>query len=231
MRRATVIATLLGALLLAAITWISAQEAGAPKERSPLDLPHGSKGSGEEAAPGDVVSFYGGDFEGDAFFWCLDHSGSMGWAGEIEILKQEMQRSISQLSSRSEFGLIAIADEVTLWREKPETATDSAKESAIAFVTELEAHGGACLTDGLSLALGLAAKSSAKNKAIVLVGDGGPACGDETAESALKAIAEANVDRVPIHAVYLSASEGGVDFYRRLAKESGGTLMLVPVNR
>ncbi|HIK82387.1 MAG TPA: hypothetical protein EYF93_05755, partial [Planctomycetes bacterium] len=40
--------------------------------RRPLDLPSGGAGDGddEEDAP-ETINFWGGEYEGDAFFWCL----------------------------------------------------------------------------------------------------------------------------------------------------------------
>ena len=58
--------------------------------RKPLDLPSGGSGDNdeEEDAP-ETINFWGGEYEGDAFFWCLDKSCSMSWNGEIQDLKQE----------------------------------------------------------------------------------------------------------------------------------------------
>lgn len=76
-----------------------------PKDR-PLDMPSGGRGGDEdeEDAP-EVIDFWGGQYEGDAFFWCLDKSCSMGWNGEIQQLKQEFSQTLNSLSSQAEFGV------------------------------------------------------------------------------------------------------------------------------
>jgi hypothetical protein len=79
--------------------WIVAQSDGTGVKR-PLDLPSGGKGDDEdeEDAP-ETISFYGGEYEGDGFFWCLDKSGSMDWGNLIGQLKSEMSESLNQLSA------------------------------------------------------------------------------------------------------------------------------------
>ena len=45
--------------------------------RQPLDLPSGGGRADDEEDTAEAIHFYGAEYEGDAFFWCLDKSGSM----------------------------------------------------------------------------------------------------------------------------------------------------------
>ncbi|MEM7263371.1 MAG: hypothetical protein AAF488_15385, partial [Planctomycetota bacterium] len=60
-------------ILSATTGWIVAQDSGTA--RRPLDLPTPGAGSEEEDedAP-ESITFYGSEYEGDGFFWCLDKS-------------------------------------------------------------------------------------------------------------------------------------------------------------
>ena len=91
--------------------------------KRPLDLPSGGIGSeeDEEDSP-DVIHFYGSDYEGNGFFWCLDYSGSMEWDGQIAVLKQEMSTVISSLSRHADFNICAFGSSFVLWSGYPQQA-------------------------------------------------------------------------------------------------------------
>ena len=70
MRVALLIAIALGTTVLS--SWMLAQ--GQPVDSGPLDLPRvgaGVAADDEEDAP-ECITFYGSEYEGDGFFWCLD---------------------------------------------------------------------------------------------------------------------------------------------------------------
>ena len=65
----------------------------------PLDLPVAEASTG--------LDFFGACIEGDAFVWCLDRSCSMGWGGEMDVVKQEVIDALGQLSPPQQFSLLA----------------------------------------------------------------------------------------------------------------------------
>ena len=68
MRRLLLLLALVPALALLGWTTV----ADGSSANSPLDLPSGGIGSGEddEDAP-ETINFYGSEYEGEAFFWCF----------------------------------------------------------------------------------------------------------------------------------------------------------------
>ena len=81
------------ALLLAAaisISWIASilsQDVGGTGQNRNLDLPYNADTSAvteEDAA--EIIFFYGQQFQGDAFVFCVDRSGSMGDQGNLQEL-------------------------------------------------------------------------------------------------------------------------------------------------
>src|SRR5688572_24983005 len=71
-----------------------------------LDLPFDALGeeNDDEDAP-EVVNFYTVSLEGDAFFYVVDHSGSMLESGELQRAKQEVTKNINEFSARVRFGI------------------------------------------------------------------------------------------------------------------------------
>ena len=67
----------------------------------PLDVRGANSTNNEEDAP-EVVTFYGQTVEGDAFFYVVDRSCSMGGQGELQRAKQEISRNITEFSSKTE---------------------------------------------------------------------------------------------------------------------------------
>ena len=110
--------------------------------RRPLDLPSGGAGDGddEEDAP-ETINFWGGEYEGDAFFWCLDKSGSMDWDGAIDDLKQEVNSAILSLSPAAEFSLVAFSSNTLVWSPSPQAARLAEKTAALSWVNSLYAEG------------------------------------------------------------------------------------------
>ena len=69
--------------LLAAVAATTLLIVTAPSDsgRTPLDLP--------VAHAGNVIEFFGADYAGDSFVWCLDRSCSMGWNGALAGVQAE----------------------------------------------------------------------------------------------------------------------------------------------
>ena len=94
------------ALLLTAIIsicWIAStlsQDVGSSSVTQNLDLPYnaGVEDSTEEDAA-EIIFFYGQQYEGDAFVFCVDRSGSMLDRGELDRAKREIARNIMRSAS------------------------------------------------------------------------------------------------------------------------------------
>ncbi|MCA8962841.1 MAG: VWA domain-containing protein [Planctomycetes bacterium] len=229
--------TVLLTVLAGASGWILAQDGGSGPNggtRRPLDLPSGGQGDDEEDedAP-ESIQFYGSEYEGDAFFWCLDKSCSMGWSGgaPLATLKQEMTNAVNQLSRRAEFSIVAFNTNYTVWSEAPKRATVGAKSSAISFISNMMADGTTCLAAAAVKTVQISHLCSKRNKAVIIVGDGVPECPppytSEQGAQALSDINGANYEHVPIHTIFISASEQGIQLMQQIAAANNGTFTLV----
>lgn len=208
--------------------WITAQD-GPGSLKRPLDLPSGGLGGEDDEEDGpEVISFYGAQFEADAFFWCLDKSGSMAWGGRINVLKAEVTQAINSLSNQGEFGLVAYSTNTVVWNPLPQRATTANKVSATAWVANIVAAGWTCLADAGVQTLGIANQSFKQNRKVIVVGDGEPICqGVDTGPECLANITAANYLSMPIDTLYVSTEAGGIAFMQELAAMNGGTFILV----
>ena len=203
------------------IVWSQSNEGA----RRPLDLPSGGAGDGddEEDAP-ETINFWGGEYEGDAFFWCLDKSCSMGWNGEIQQLKEEFTSTISSLSSQAEFGVVAFSDGHISWRASPVKANPANKGSATAWVLALNAAGWTCIGPAGVETLNIANQCSKQMKQVLILSDGEPYCnGSNTATQSLADITAANWQRIPVNTIYIATDNGGITFMQQLASQNNGT--------
>ena len=201
--------------------WIDAQD-GEGAARRPLDLPSGGKGEDEdeEDAP-ETISFYGGEYEGDGFFWCLDRSCSMGWGGLLGILKSEMQESINSLTENSEFSVVAFGDYTTVWSQQPKAATASNRGQATSFVNTLSAEGSTAMGPAAVQLVNISNMCDKENKQIIILSDGSP--NNPGATETLSMISSANWQRTPINTVYIGGDSNGAGFMQGLAAANGGT--------
>ena len=192
--------------------------------RRPLDLPSGGSGDDDDEDAPETINFWGGEYEGDAFFWCLDRSCSMGWNGEIEQLKQEFTQSIHSLSSQAEFGVVAFSSGHTVWNPTPQRANIANKASAAAWVLALNAAGWTCLGPAGVDTLNIANQSSKQMKQVLILSDGEPYCdGANTANQCLLDIGGANWQNIPINTIYIATDNGGIAFMQQLAAMNNGT--------
>lgn len=212
-------------LVLGVAGWISADETA----RRPLDLPSGG-GSGEEDedAP-ESITFYGAEFEAEAFFFCVDRSGSM--VGQpMSTLKSEMGDAIGQLSRRSQFGIVSFGTTEGAWQERPMKATSSNKASAQTYIQGLVAFGWTCMPDAVAHVCQISNKCRLRNRAIILVGDGMPYCmslGTLLTEETLSALATHNYRRTPVNTIFISADQQGIAFFRQIASLYNGEFRAV----
>ena len=223
--------TLLAAALAAGFVWQAvAQDSGSQRSRTPLDLPSGGGGRGDddEDSP-ESITFYGAEFEGDAFFWCLDKSCSMGWAGEIQSLKQETSHALEQLSQQAQFALIAFSSNCVVWpaSEQPANATLANKSAAIGWVQEIVASGETCLAPAIVKTIQIATVSTRPRRQILLLGDGVPYCGGVLSPTVLDDIHSANSEQIPINTLYISVVPDGIPLFQAIAAENSGTFTIV----
>ncbi len=201
------------------------ESSGTPR---PLDLPSGGGVSDddEEDAPETIV-FYGNDYEGDAFFWCLDKSGSMDWGGAMEDLKQEVTASVNSLSPEADFGIVAFSSNTLTWSLAPRRASPAMKASAIAWVNILVPEGWTCLAPAAITTLQVCNQSSKPTRQVIILSDGVPTCDDvDTTTQALAEITAANWQQVPIHTIYINDDSEGISFMQTLAAQNFGTFYI-----
>ena len=206
--------------------WIVAQSDGSGVKR-PLDLPSGGRGDGEdeEDAP-ETISFYGGEYEGDGFFWCLDKSCSMGWAGELDQLKSEMSQSIAGLTENSEFSIVAFSSGHIVWSPFPKDANTANRAAGTAWVNALNADGATCLAPAGVEIVNISNMSNEPNKQILILSDGEPNCPGPS--ETIAAITGANWQHTPVNTIYIASDNSGITFMQQLAAMNGGTFYQPP---
>ena len=207
--------------------WIVAQSDGDGSLKRPLDLPSGGRGDGEdeEDAP-ETISFYGGEYEGDGFFWCLDKSCSMGWAGELDQLKSEMAQSLAGLTDNSEFSIVAFSSGHIIWSPFPKEANTANRAAGTAWVQALNADGATCLAPAGVEAVNIANMCNKQAKQILILSDGEPNCPGPS--ETISAITSANWQHTPVNTIYIATDSGGVSFMQQLAAANGGTFYQPP---
>ncbi|MGE4620067.1 MAG: VWA domain-containing protein [Planctomycetota bacterium] len=193
--------------------------------RRPLDMPSGGGGGcdEEEDAP-ETIIFYGQDYEGDAFFWCLDKSGSMDWGGAMEDLKQEVAGAVMSLSPAAEFSLVAFSSNTVVWSPTPRPARLPEKTAAMTWVNSLQPEGWTCLAPAAVQTLQICNMSSKQHRQVIMLSDGAPICdGIDTSTQSLSEITMANWQMVPIHTVFIGNEVEGIDFMQTLASMNQGS--------
>lgn len=198
-------------------------EANSDKIRRPLDLPAGG-GKGDEdedeTIP-DLILFYGNQYEGDAFVWVLDVSGSMGNGDLMATLREQFTGAVSSLSSDTDFGAIAFSSNLRHFDWKCKEATSSRKSTACAWICSILPVGGTCIATAVVRGLEIVRTSDKENRRVIVVGDGLPECGLTPAE-ALADISYHNYDRIPIDTVFVGTNPMGMQFFQRLASTNYG---------
>lgn len=217
-----IVSFLLVCLLLTGVL-LSEEPLGGPA--TPLDLPSGGASSDDEEDIGEVIEFYGAIFEGDAFFWCLDRSCSMGWGGRLPVLKSEFSTAIDSLSDESEFSAIHFGSSFNTFSHIPLEANLGNREAAKEWINQVEALGGTCLAPAGVALVNISQLSDKDNKVILVLSDGVPGCGGTSGgpSETLTAITSANWERTPINTIYISTDNSGIAFMQALATMNGGT--------
>ncbi len=218
------------ALMVLVASYPMVTEATSDQVRRPLDLPSGGgrdKDEVEQPLP-DLIQFFGHDFEGDAFVWVLDISGSMTISGRIDELREEFVGAVLSLSSESDFGAVAFNQNLQPLDILCSAAYSERKARAIAWVTALEPYGSSCFAVAVIQGLEIIRKSGNPNRRLIVVGDGLPACPSLTDTAlVLNEIAAANWDGIPIDAVFVGEGSAlGIIFFQQLASAFDGSLVI-----
>ncbi len=196
---------------------------------TPLDVPSGyANGNEEEEDEPETITFYGSDFEGDGFFWCLDKSCSMS-GSPLATLKSETTNAVQQLSKYSEFGIISFNSSYSSFMPIPVKGDPANKAAGVSYIQSLSSAGLTCLAPAGVACVNLANQSSKQNKVMIFVGDGEPYCGGGGNYDAtcLSSITAANFERTPINTLWISSGGSGQGFFQSLANSNNGTFTSV----
>ena len=199
--------------------------------RTPLDLPNGGEGIEVDEKEGlEPLTFYGNEFEGDGFFFCLDKSGSMANDSRLDTLKSEVVKALDSLTSKSEFGIVAFSTGWISWDTRPKRAQPDIVDDAKNWVNQLNAAGQTHLAPAGVETIRLSSLSRKKHKHIIVLSDGlpnGPGALDSAITDTINAITLANWERTPIHTIYIGDNQIGKNFMQTLALMNSGTFTQV----
>ncbi len=199
--------------------------------RTPLDLPNGGEGIEVDEEEGlEPLTFYGNEFEGDGFFFCLDKSGSMANDSRLDTLKSEVGKALDSLTSKSEFGIVAFSTGWISWDTRPKRAQPDIVDDAKNWVNQLNAAGQTHLAPAGVETIRLSSLSRKKHKHIIVLSDGlpnGPGALDSAITDTINAITLANWERTPIHTIYIGDNQIGKNFMQTLALMNSGTFTQV----
>ena len=155
------------------------QDVGNSVENIQLDLPYNGGDRKEEEKEGaEIIFFYGQQFEGDVFIFCVDRSGSMGMYGALACAKREMCRTIKELSPEAEFAICFFDTGSAVWPSsgRPAKATSINKGKACDWVSRMVLGRQSCPQSALLRSLRMINSSEKSRRCIVYVGDGGGTC-------------------------------------------------------
>ena len=141
-----------------------------------LDLPYNAAAAAsdeDEEAP-EIVVFYGSMYEASAIVFCLDESLSMRKAGRWETQKKEINRTIMELSTQAEFGIVFYGAGSYSFRNNMMVANQGSKQAAIKFVNSRQMTLGTCLGPGVVKSLRMLQRSQSRHRAVIVSGDGRP---------------------------------------------------------
>ncbi|MEM7166771.1 MAG: vWA domain-containing protein [Planctomycetota bacterium] len=214
----------LALLLLGGLAWTESGDEGSVL---PLDLPSGHAVTDEEddEDQSESIIFFGQEFEGQAFFFLLDKSGSMVGA-KMASLKHELATSIQGLSRSSEFGMVAFSTGNLIYSPLPKKATASRKANAIAWVDALQPYGATFMLDGATALLPIASLSRKRHRVVIAVGDGLP--NGPGADDTLQGILTANWENLPFNTILFGTQQAAIDFMSDLAAATGGSFSSNP---
>ena len=189
---------------------------------NPLDLPSGGRGISDDEDQLETIAFYGGEYEGDGFFWCLDRSGSMEIDDRLGALKVEVTAALSSLSKSSQIGLVSFATGTSVWQNLPRSASVGSVASAKSWVNALTSGGVTCLGPAGVKTIEISNLCDREKKQIFVVSDGAPSCfSSDSSAQALISFASANWQRTPVNTIFIGDDSSGIAFMQALAANGG----------
>jgi hypothetical protein len=211
-------------------------QAAAPEgEAELLDMPDGYGFSDDIEAVPEYIEFYKDDYEGDAFFFCLDHSSSMGQNAssgktKFEVLREETVRAIMSLSERSVVSIVFYDGGIPIvFGDPPVRMTAIGKAKMAVQVLAVQIGAGTCMDRGMAKALELATKTKNEHRTAILTADGRTTCpnGDNDPDRVFQIIMAKNTLKIPINTIYTGATSGpdwdvGKPLLERLARATNG---------
>ncbi|MBN1421477.1 MAG: hypothetical protein JXP34_22070, partial [Planctomycetes bacterium] len=182
----------------------------------------------------EVIQFFDNPYEGECFVFCCDRSGSMSWSykGRVKIqyLKEEIIRATNMMTSEAEVSGVFFDAGMMVFAEQPVPADPAGKQRFIAWVMGITTGNGTCLAPAGVKALAIASRSTKRYRTLIIVTDGIPSCnGTNTQQLCLTNITGANVQRLPIHTVFVPDDGTWEDpgFLQQLASMNNGSFKIV----
>jgi hypothetical protein len=215
---------------------VSGAAASGTGEVAFLDLPDGFGVTEEDEQEPEIIEFYADEYEGDAFFFCLDRSSSMGQttaSGEVKfsVLKRETVRALQGLTSRSVVSIVFYNQDMEplTYGDPPIKMEPAAKAQLISRVTGTPISVGSCMFRGAEKLLGIANKTQNEHRTMILVADGRTHCsnGENNADKVYQRIIAKNTTRMPINTIYTGLQSGedwtiGKPLLERLSRATNG---------
>lgn len=174
------------------------------------------------ASDSTTIGFYGVPIESDAVVWCFDRSASLAGPG-FEAMKLEIVGALQQLPLPQEFSAVSFSTAYQPFSVNLLPADPATVDSVSSWVLGQSPDGTTCLTAPIIAAIEIAEQAS--TSCVVLVSDGLPTCGGETADSVIAAVQAANPMGIPIHCFSLSSSPGALAFFEAIAGPTGGIVV------
>jgi hypothetical protein len=201
-----------------------------------LDLPDGFGASEEEEDEPELIEFYSEEYEGDAWFFCLDRSSSMGRttaSGEVKfsVLKRETVRSLTSMTKRSVVSVVFYNKDMQplTFGDPPVRMDGSGKARMIASVTGTPISAGSCMIRGMLKTLDIAHRAQNNYRQIMLTADGRTHCpnGENNPDRVYQNIISKNSLRIPINTIYTGPQSGddwtiGKPMLERLSRATNG---------
>ena len=165
-------------------------------------------------------NYYGLPLFAQRLVFVLDTSGSMN-GQRIEAAKRELTRAIGGLPEHAHFGVVVFNGNVSVWQRRLVAATESAKKTAMHYVSAQATHSNTASYDALEAAMEF------DTEAIYFLSDGAPYGGKITAPvDIVAAISAANkTRRISIYTIGIGAGipGGPLDmFLKTLAEQNLG---------
>jgi len=219
------------------------------------DAPAGGPAPGPSTdAAGNRVSFYGIETRSDRMLFVLDFSGSMTFGGsdtdknrkKIDILYEEIKRTISGLPDGAKFNLVGFSNDVRVWKKGGAVRDGKTAKEAVEWIEKQKVIGSTNIYDALETSFRMMGVGASADKAyapaydtIFFMTDGVPTSGKVTDKTIiLGEVRRWNEGRkIRVHVVGMGGKQKGgppgpggaddvdKDFLTKLAEQNGGQVV------